>query len=88
MITLCVPHFTSILFTFLLLNNHAMKTSMLDYCKVILEKVHFDQVLFHKEYHKSHRWLSGEEREHLQTWLIKKFGAQAMPPSSQSLFFT
>ena len=55
-------------------NKIAMKMSMLDYCKVILEKVHFDQTLFHKEYRKSMRWLSHEERKHLQEWKAQRFG--------------
>lgn len=58
-----------------------MKTSMLDYCKVILKKVHFDQRLFHKELHKALRWLSHDEKEHLQQWIDKTFGSSARPLS-------
>jgi hypothetical protein len=46
---------------------------MLDYCKVILEKVHFDQRLFQKEYQKALRWLSHEEGESLQQWSARRF---------------
>ncbi len=56
-----------------------MKMSMLEYCKVILEKVHFDQKLFHKEYGKSLRWLSHEEGKHLHKWLTEKFGPLSIP---------
>ena len=50
-----------------------MRPSMLDYCKVILEKVHFDQRLFQKEYHKALRWLSHEEAKCLQEWSANRF---------------
>ena len=46
---------------------------MLDYCKLILEKVHFDPALFRKEYYKSLGKLSEDEREHLQHWMARKF---------------
>lgn len=60
-----------------------MKMSMLEYCKVVLEKVHFDQHLFRKEYGKSLRWLSHEEGRHLRDWLAEKFGPATMSLSPQ-----
>lgn len=50
-----------------------MRPSMLDYCKVVLEKVHFDQRLFKKEYHKALRWLSYEEGKLLHQWSSQRF---------------
>ena len=55
---------------------------MLAYCKVVLEKVHFDQTLFYKEYRKSLRWLSKEEHRHLQDWLTERFGTPALSIST------
>lgn len=46
-----------------------MKTSMLDYMKVILSKVSFDKRLFRKEYKKSLSWLSSNETIELKGWL-------------------
>lgn len=46
-----------------------MKTSMLDYMKVILSKVSFDRRLFRKEYKKSLSWLSSNEAMELKDWL-------------------
>lgn len=54
-----------------------MRPSMLDYCKVILEKVHFDQRLFQKEYRKALRWLSHEEGEYLQQWSARRFETES-----------
>lgn len=48
------------------------KTSMLDYCKTILEAVSFDQNLFQKEYRKSLLWLSSEDASQLKSWLASK----------------
>ncbi len=55
---------------------------MLAYCKTVLEKVHFDQSLFYKEYRKSLRWLSKEEHHHLQSWLAERFGMPTLSPST------
>lgn len=46
-----------------------MKTSMLEYMKVILRKVSFDRSLFRKEYRKSLNWLSKNEVNELKSWL-------------------
>jgi hypothetical protein len=46
-----------------------MKTSMLDYCKMILKAVHFDARLFRKEYRKSLLRLNPLEAVELRQWL-------------------
>lgn len=46
-----------------------MKTTMLDYVKLILAKVSFDQALFRKEYKKSLAWISEKDVEDLNQWL-------------------
>jgi len=50
-----------------------MKSSMLSYVKVILEKVSFDRRLFRKEYKKSLRWLSRDEAGALRQWVRFRF---------------
>jgi hypothetical protein len=46
-----------------------MKTTYLDYYKMILEKVSFDSNLFWKEYHKALRTLPSHEASELTHWL-------------------
>lgn len=46
-----------------------MKTSFLDYYKLILDKVSFDRQLFRKEYHKAVKRLQKVERIQLHVWL-------------------
>lgn len=53
-----------------------MTTSMLDYCKVILEKVSFDSHLFEKELLKALGMLIPNDRAELQDWVIRTFGSQ------------
>ena len=48
--------------------------SMLEYCKMILEKVSFDHKLFKKELKKSLRMLMGTEREEFVNWVASRFG--------------
>ncbi|MDH4092048.1 MAG: hypothetical protein OEV74_05650 [Cyclobacteriaceae bacterium] len=43
------------------LNNNVMKTSVLAYGRIILNKVSFDGKFSWKEYRKSLRWLSRDE---------------------------
>lgn len=45
------------------------KTSMLDYFKLILEKVRFSNDLFTKEYHKGLKLLTPVEQAELKRWL-------------------
>ncbi|HBF87900.1 MAG TPA: hypothetical protein DDX39_04580 [Bacteroidales bacterium] len=47
---------------------------MLEYAKLILEKVSFDMFLFQKELVKSLKWLTGTEKEMLQSWVVTKYG--------------
>jgi len=42
---------------------------MLNYCKLILEKVSFDKTLFKKEYYKALTYLNSNERIELRVWL-------------------
>ena len=58
-----------------------MTNSMLDYSKLILEKVSFDSTLFEKELRKALRMLIPTDREELKSWVIRTFG-----PQYQSLF--
>lgn len=44
-------------------------SSMLNYCKTILQKVAFSRKLFLKEYRKSHNWLTHEEALELKRWV-------------------
>jgi hypothetical protein len=46
---------------------------MLDYVKLILEKVSFDQHLFEKELKKSIKQLIREELEELKDWCYQNF---------------
>ncbi|MFA0963456.1 hypothetical protein AB9P05_16750 [Roseivirga sp. BDSF3-8] len=50
-----------------------MKTSMLEYCKLILSKVCFDKRLFWKEYRKSHRFLGDQDASILREWVREKY---------------
>ena len=49
---------------------------MLEYTKIILEKVSFDALLFQKELRKAFEWLKIEEAKELKMWCLHKFGAQ------------
>ncbi|MGK7391115.1 MAG: hypothetical protein ACNS60_12220 [Candidatus Cyclobacteriaceae bacterium M2_1C_046] len=50
-----------------------MPRSMLNYGKIILEKVSFDKKLFWKEYDKACRDLKKEECDQLINWITSKF---------------
>jgi hypothetical protein len=45
------------------------KNSFLNYYKIILEKVSFDQRLVEKEYRKAKRFLTGHEVQELDNWI-------------------
>jgi hypothetical protein len=49
------------------------KVSMLEYCKIILEKLSFNRTLFHKEYKKSFRYLQPEERVEFKRWVRDRY---------------
>jgi len=46
-----------------------MKTTMLEYCKTVLQKVSFCRKLFLKEYRKSRQRLSHHEGVELKNWI-------------------
>lgn len=46
-----------------------MKTSMLEYCKQVLQRVNFDRRLWAKEYRKSLQWLTVSESKQLREWV-------------------
>ena len=52
---------------------------MLKYCKIILEKVSFDEFLFKKEYYKAIKYLNSNERIELRVWLRKNEMIKALP---------
>jgi len=47
----------------------SLKTSMLEYCKIILEKVRFNETLFRKEYRKAFKYLDPSEHNELTQWV-------------------
>jgi hypothetical protein len=47
---------------------------MLEFCKTILEKVSFDDILFEKELKKSFTYLMPEESKELLEWVTLHFG--------------
>lgn len=49
-----------------------MKTCMLSYSKLILEKVSFSKELYEKEYKKALQTLSDREAQLLQDWVLHK----------------
>lgn len=60
-----------------------MKTSFLDYYKLILQKVSFDPVLLKKEYRKAVQRLQPEEADQLKQWLRQKPFYQMLTPDSR-----
>jgi hypothetical protein len=48
--------------------------SMLDYIKIILQKVSFDRRLFEKELRKALRMLMPNEVKKLKSWCYERFG--------------
>ena len=48
--------------------------SMLEYCKMILEKVSFDPQLFRKELYKAFTELVPDEIRELKDWCVQRFG--------------
>jgi predicted 3-demethylubiquinone-9 3-methyltransferase (glyoxalase superfamily) len=53
-----------------------MKTTLLDYTKLILSKVSFCEALFEKELRKNLYQLSDEEKQDLQGWCKYHFGVK------------
>lgn len=62
----------SVKYFLMLLKPHTMKNSFLDYYKVILDKVSFDNDLLVKEYRKAMRLLREDEIGELHRWLDQK----------------
>lgn len=48
--------------------------TMLEYCKMILQKVSFDPSLFRMELHKALKELLAEEVQELKQWCVRTFG--------------
>ncbi len=51
------------------MKNRIYKLSMLEYFKILLKKVRFDNILFKKEYRKSLQYLEPDEQTELKLWL-------------------
>ncbi len=49
------------------------ESSMLKYCKLILDRMSFDRKLLRKEYRKSLGWLTKEECIKLKEWMRVRF---------------
>lgn len=49
-----------------------MKTSFLEYYKLILDRVSFNEELFQKEYRKAMKVLKPKEREMLKDWAAER----------------
>lgn len=52
---------------------------MLEYIKIILQKVSFDRRLFEKELRKAIRMLMPDEVKRLKTWCYERFSAVYQP---------
>jgi hypothetical protein len=52
-----------------------MANKMLEYCKVILQKISFSKPLFKKEYKKTFKYLTQAEHRELKTWLKARINA-------------
>jgi len=53
--------------------------SMLEYIKIILQKVSFDRRLFEKELRKAIRMLMPDEVKRLKLWCYERFGTLHLP---------
>jgi len=52
---------------------------MLEYCKLILEKISFSRRLFRREYRKTFRYLGPKEHFELKKWLRTKMKGNPKP---------
>ncbi len=59
-----------------------MKTSMLTFCKNVLEKVSFDHRLAKKEYRKCLSYLEGKEKQKLTIWVSLQDFSKWIPKNS------
>jgi hypothetical protein len=53
--------------------------SMLEYIKIILQKVSFDHLLFEKELRKAIRMLMPDENKKLRLWCYERFSSLHQP---------
>jgi hypothetical protein len=51
--------------------------TMLEYTKMILDKVSFEPKIFRKELRKAVNYISKEEYNHLKSWVRQKFGGKS-----------
>lgn len=51
------------------MNTTTKKTSMLEYCKLVLRKMSFNRSLFKKEYKKTFTYLDPVDHSKLKQWL-------------------
>ncbi len=54
-----------------------MKTSFLEYYKLILDRVSFNEQLFQKEYRKAMKVLDSTDREKLKDWAASQILAKS-----------
>ena len=62
-----------------------MKTSMLEYAKMILEKVSFNKKLLFKEFRKAKQFLTPHETDQLRQWIRRKKLAWAQATTTRKL---
>jgi len=60
--------------------------TMLEYFKMILQKVSFDKSLFRAEYYKALKKLINEEVSELRNWCIETFGLSYCLQAAPDLF--
>lgn len=61
---------------------------MLEYCKIILQKVSFDPKLFQTELLKAFKELMVEEFEVLKKWCVETFGLQYCVQAAPGYIFS
>lgn len=61
------------------MNQKPSKVTMLEYCKLILEKISFSRRLFRREYRKTFRYLGPKEHFELRKWLRRKMKSNSKP---------
>ena len=54
------------------MSKKKISISMLEYCKVVLEKISFSPRLFRKEYRKTFRYLAPQDHNELKMWIRDK----------------
>jgi hypothetical protein len=54
------------------MNQKTPNVSMLEYCKLVLEKISFSRRLFRREYRKTFRYLEPKEHFELKNWLRRR----------------